>query len=195
MNDTNNLNPPAILLAIENATKTVGFPMGSDRLTGALLRMLAASKPSSILLELGTGTGLATAWLLDGMDNQSTLLTVDNDAEMQTIARQHLGDDPRLTLRTMDGGALIEEQLAAGIRFDLVFADTWPGKYYYLDETLHLLKPGGLYVIDDLFPQPNWPTGHAPKVAALIAMLENRADLRLAKLGWATGLIVAARVH
>jgi predicted O-methyltransferase YrrM len=54
--------------------------MASEPLVGALLRSLAASKPGGRFLELGTGTGVATAWLLDGMDDRATLVSVDNDA-------------------------------------------------------------------------------------------------------------------
>jgi len=39
--------------------------MPSDVMVGALLRLLAAAKPGGRMLELGTGTGLATAWVLD----------------------------------------------------------------------------------------------------------------------------------
>jgi hypothetical protein len=42
-----------------------------SRGTGLFLRTLAASKPAGRFLELGTGTGVATAWLLDGMDHAS----------------------------------------------------------------------------------------------------------------------------
>jgi hypothetical protein len=58
---------------------------------------------------------------------------------------------------------------------------------------LSLLAPGGLYVIDDLLPQPSWPAEHGPKVPPLIAALENHACLRCTRLAWATGLIIAAR--
>ena len=71
--------PPPQLGAIEADTEGLGFALGSDPWTGSLLRTLAASKPRGSLLELGTGTGLATCWLLEGMDRQSTLLSVDND--------------------------------------------------------------------------------------------------------------------
>ena len=53
--------------------------MASEPKTGALLAALAASKPGGRLLELGTGTGLGTAWLLSGMDADSHLDTVDTD--------------------------------------------------------------------------------------------------------------------
>jgi predicted O-methyltransferase YrrM len=193
MNDTINLHPPSILKQIEEATKAIGFTMASDHLTGSLLRTLAATKPAGDLLELGTGTGLATAWLLDGMDAQSKLLTMDNDEMVVRVARQHLSHDARVTFHTMDGAAFIQSLVEQQQTFDLIFADTWPGKYWLLEETLSLLKIGGLYVIDDLLPQPNWPEGHTSKVAQLIASLEQRQDLLITKLHWSTGFILATK--
>ena len=32
----------------------------------------------------------------------------------------------------------------------LSYADAWPGKFSQLEEALALLRPGGMYVIDDL---------------------------------------------
>ncbi len=76
---------------------------------------------------------------------------------------------------------------------DLVYADAWPGKFTHLDEALALLRIGGLYVIDDLLPQPNWPEGHASKVDALIADLERRAEFSNVKMSWASGLMILVR--
>ena len=101
--------------------------MASDHLTGSLLRTLAASKPKGKLLELGTGTGLATAWLLSGMARESRLITVDQDARVASVAKKHLGDDPRVTFLMEDAGPWLEG--ASDYRFDLIFADAWPGKY------------------------------------------------------------------
>jgi predicted O-methyltransferase YrrM len=58
-----------------------------------MMRSLAASKPGGRLLELGTGTGLSTAWLLDGMDAGSRLLTTDNDPSCLAVAEKHLGSE------------------------------------------------------------------------------------------------------
>lgn len=193
MNDTNNLNPPAILPQIEKASKAIGFTMASDGLTGSLLRTLAATNPAGKLLELGTGTGLATAWLLDGMNTHATLQTIDQDESLVAVARQYLATDPRVTFAVMPGEAFIESLVAQKQTFDLIFADTWPGKFWLLDETLSLLNSGGLYVIDDLLPQPNWPAGHAAKVTQLIATLEQRPELCITKLNWSTGILIAAK--
>ena len=65
---------------------------------------------------------------------------------------------------------------------DLIFADTWPGKYHYLDEALACLKVGGFYVIDDMKIRSDWSQEHNSKVCNLIEHLSGRSDLIVAKL-------------
>lgn len=166
--------------------------MASDIQTCSLLRTLASSKPSGKFLELGTGTGLATAWILDGMDASSTLVSVDNEPSYLSIAENHLANDKRLSLVNCDGGDWIANH--THLRFDYIFADTWHGKYLLLDETLSMLNDGALYIIDDMIPQPNWPIGHADKVTKLIQDLEKREDVIITKQNWATGIIIAVKV-
>jgi predicted O-methyltransferase YrrM len=55
---------PLAYKSIEEATRKSGFKMASDVLTCSLLRTLASAKPSGKFLELGTGTGLSTSWIL-----------------------------------------------------------------------------------------------------------------------------------
>jgi len=191
MDDLAHLNPPAALSAILERTEALAFPMPSEPRTGAMLRVLAASKPGGRLLELGTGTGLCTAWLLDGMNRDATLITVDVDAGPQAVAREILGGDSRVRIVTADAAVFLRQQAAA--TFDLIFADAMPGKFELLDEALSLLPPGGLYVIDDMLPQANWPESHAPKVPRLIAALAARPGFRLVSLAWSSGLVVVAR--
>lgn len=184
--------PPA-LPAIEADTAALGFDMPSERRTGALLRTLAASCPNSDLLELGTGTGLATAWLLHGVDASSSLTSVDNDGTASAVARRHLGDDDRLHLVVEDANAWLAN--AAGRTFRLIFADAMPGKYENFELAWRSLAIGGLYVIDDMLPQPNWPEGHASRVAQLLAALDERADSRLVRMCWSSGIVIAVRTR
>jgi len=176
---------------IEKATKEAGFSMASDVLTCSLLKTLASAKPSCKFLELGTGTGLSTSWILDGMDASSTLISIDNEKSVLNIAQAYLNEDERLTLIRIDGNEWIEKNKHQ--KFDYIFADAWPGKYFLLEETLSMLNKGGLYVIDDMLPQPNWPEGHQEKAVKLIEDLEKRSDIILTKQRWATGIIIAVK--
>ena len=187
------ISPPPFLTSIEQATQEIGFTMGSDRLTGSLLRTLVSAKPAAGVLELGTGTGLATAWLLDGMDSNATLITVDQDERAPAIARKFLGSDPRITFVTMKGAAFSETAQREEQRFDFIFADMSPGKFQLLEETINLLNPGGIYVVDDLLPVPDWEPDHADHVATLITTLEQRTDLHITQLSWSVGLLIAAK--
>ncbi len=182
---------PKAYNTINEATKLSGFTMASDVLTCSLLRTLASSKPRSKFIELGTGTGLSTSWILDGMDESSTLTSIDNDPKFLEIAQSSLGNDKRLKLICTDGGEWVERN--RNQKYDYIFADTWHGKYLLLDEVLTMLNKGGLYIIDDMLPQLNWPEGHHEKAINLVNLLEKRTDLRLTKQVWATGIIVAVK--
>ena len=177
--------------AIKKATEANGFNMPSEVLTCSLLKTLSATKPGGRFLELGTGTGLATTWILDGMDDASTLISIDNDETLLNIAKENLGIDKRLKLICTDGGEWIKKN--EGQKFSFIFADTWPGKYSLLDEVLEMVEKGGIYIIDDMLPQQNWPTGHAEKATQLIADLDNRNDIILTKMGWATGIVIITK--
>lgn len=191
MTEEINQQLPATYLKIKEATEISGFTMASDTLTCSLLRTLAGSKPASKFLELGTGTGLSTAWILDGMDDESSLISIDNDSNFLEIAKTCLGNDQRLQLICIDGGKWVEDNMEQ--KFDFIFADTWHGKYLLLEDVLSMLNKGGLYIVDDMLPQPNWPDGHAEKALNLIACLEKRDDLLLTKQVWATGIILAVK--
>jgi predicted O-methyltransferase YrrM len=190
------LRLPAHLPRLEEVTAAQGFAMASDHATGALLRTLAAAKPGGRLLELGTGTGVATAWLLDGMDAASRLTTIDNDGAIQATARSLFAGDSRVTFVVEDGIAWLETQAASAAppQFDLIFADSWPGKYTRRAEALALLAPGGFYVVDDLLPQPNWPPNHQARVDTLLSAFSGAAGYAHFFTHWSTGLMVAVRL-
>lgn len=190
MNDLE-ITTPATVAAIDADTRALGFAMASEPKTGALLAALAAAKPGGRFLELGTGTGLGTAWLLSGMDATARLDTVDTDANVVSVARRHLGEDGRVAFHVMDGAAFIAQAVLR--TFDLVYADAWPGKFTHLDEALSLLRPGGIYFIDDLLPQANWPDGHGAKASALMGVLEQRQEFTTVRLAWASGLMLVVR--
>ena len=191
MDDTEIHRRPEAIRGIVLDTERMSFNMISEAKVGALLAALVASKPAGRFLELGTGTGHGTAWLLGGMDGASSLDTVDTDESVVAVAQRHLGGDRRVTFHLVDGAEFLRKSEPG--QFDLIYADAWPGKFNHLDEALALLRPGGMYVIDDLLPQANWPEGHAPKVPVLINEIEGRGEFTTVKLAWASGLMLVVR--
>jgi predicted O-methyltransferase YrrM len=189
--DNANVPVPPVIETLLREAESLGFGLSSEPLTGSLLRTLAATKPGGRLLELGTGVGVGTAWLLDGISPDATLLSVDSDPRVQEVARRHLGADARVRFHLGDAGPLLG-QLAAE-SFDLIFGDAWPGKFSHLGEALLLLRKGGMYVVDDLLPKPTWPEGHAAKVERFLGELQALAGLTLTRLDWSTGIVIAVR--
>ncbi len=192
MNDSNIKDIPIIHSEIERKSKEIGFTMPSDVYIGTFLKTLVSSKPAGRFLELGTGIGLSLSWMIDGMDSNSTLITVDNDQELIDIAKHYFERDARVEIVCEDGTKWIKKYERES--FDLVFADAWPGKYSEIEEVLDLISVGGFYIIDDMTAQPNWPEGHDKNVDRLVSYLESRTDFNLTKMNWSTGLIVAVKI-
>ncbi|WP_431678089.1 O-methyltransferase [Kitasatospora sp. KL5] len=190
MDDTLTQLPPAVA-ALRAAAAAHGFTLSCEERTGALLAALAAARPGGRILELGTGAGEGSAWLLSGMDAGARLVSVELDGAVQALARAELAGDGRCEFVAADGGAWLEAY--RGEPFDLVFADTWPGKFTHLERALELVAPGGTYLIDDLLPLPDWPAEHTAAVRRIIRYLMDRQDFRTVRLAWSTGLLMAVR--
>lgn len=190
MNDTIISGIPGQYQSIKAASDQLEFNMASDLYTGSLLKTLAASKPNGRLLELGAGTGLATAWIVSGMDEKSSLTAIENNEILIDVAKKNIIDN-RVEFVLADGYKWITDY--EGEKFDFIFADAMPGKYDLFNETIVMLNNGGLYIIDDMLPQPNWPVGHDEKVNGFIKDLEKRNDLLLTKMNWSTGIIIVTK--
>lgn len=190
MDDHKNMTIPVLAEQISRLAKEKGFIMSCDHLTGNLLRTIVSTKSKARILELGTGAGYSTTWILEGMDDQSILTTVEFEEQFANIAIEVI-KDTRVQFHVCDGGDFIEKNKDE--KFDIIFADTWPGKFYLVEEVLDMVEPNGLYIIDDLNPQENWPEGHGEKVVELIEMLDQREDFHKVKLDWSTGLMIMTK--
>jgi len=190
MNDNVIARIPAAYEKIKEATAELSFTMASDLYTGSFLKTLASSKPSGRFLELGTGTGLATIWITEGMDKNSSLITIENNELLTNIAKKHINNNSVEFLLT---NAYEWIRNYKGENFDFIFADAIPGKYDLFDETICILKSSGFYIIDDMLPQPNWPAGHNERVNGLIKNIDERNDLVITKMNWSTGIMIVVK--
>lgn len=181
--------PPRVLRA-ERIAEENDYELSSTRATGSLLRVLAASKPGGRILELGTGVGVGAAWILDGMSDDARLDTVEIHPEACDFARDVL-DDPRVHVHVGDTRQWVRDH--ADERFDLIFADAGAPKFFERDLTLDLLAPGGIFLADDLLPQPKWVPEHPKLVGDFRSTIHDVPGLVTVLVDWASGLAVSVR--
>ncbi|MFF2538537.1 O-methyltransferase [Streptomyces cyaneofuscatus] len=191
MDDRPYFRPAALDAILADATR-LGFAMSCEDRTGSLLATLAASKPGGHMVELGTGVGAGAAWLLHGMRPDARLISVETDPAHQAVAVGHLGHDTRVSFATADADAWLDSY--SGPPLALAYVDCRPGKFHRLEDLIGLLAPGGLYVVDDLLPQPTWPSGHQVRVDNFLAHLPERSNLLGTAATWASGLLVGTRI-
>jgi predicted O-methyltransferase YrrM len=120
--------------------------------SGPVLRLLASAISASHVVEIGTGAGVSSVWLLRGMAADGTLTSIDAEHEHQRAARETLqaaGIEPG-RYRLIAGRAMeVLPRLADGA-YDIVFIDADKTEYAaYYDQALRLLRPGGLVIIDN----------------------------------------------
>ena len=114
-----------------------------------MLRLLAAAASAKAVVELGTGAGVSSLWLLSGMRPDGVLTSVDAEGEHQRLAKASLAEAgvPAGRARLIHGRALeVLPRLSDGA-YDLLFCDANRSENPdYLTAALRLLRPGGLVV-------------------------------------------------
>ena len=182
--------PPLVAAATARA-RQAGFPMSCDPAVGRLLAVLAAHLPEGArVLELGTGTGVGTAWIVSGLLPRTdvTVTSVEKDPGTATAAAD--GDWPSFVgLRC--GDAL--EVLAEGGSFDLIFADAPGGKWSGLDRSIAALRPHGLLIVDDMTPEPDWTDSHRASQDNVRQALASAPGLTTVELAVGSGVILSVR--
>lgn len=168
------------------------FEHSSDPGIGRVLMTLAAAvRQGGRVLEIGTGMGVGTAWLIEGLATASDveLVTIESDPQRARWAAQ--AGWPAF-VRLVVGDALVE--LGGLGTFSLVFADAEGGKMYGLDLTLAAVEKGGILVLDDMRFQGRNPAIEEGVVRARRQLL---ADDRFvcAEMTWSSGLMLATRVR
>ncbi len=125
-------------------------PVGSG--TGPMLRVLASAIKAANVVEVGTGAGVSSVWLLRGMSPAGVLTSIDAEHEHQRAARDtlHAAGIEQSRYRLIAGRAMeVLPRLTDGA-YDIVFIDADKSEYTaYYEQALRLLRPGGLVIIDN----------------------------------------------
>ncbi len=116
----------------------------------SVLTLLARSVKARASVEIGTGTGVSAAALLDGMDPDGVLTSIDPDADDQIVAREVLtgAGIPSRRARLITGQPLLVLPKLSDSAYDLVYVDGDPLEYVeYVAQGERLLRSGGVLVM------------------------------------------------
>jgi len=186
-----NPHPPQPVAHATTLAHRAGFTMSCEPDTGALLAVLAAAVPTGgRILELGTGAGVGTAWLIHGLAARTDveLVTVDNDQATADLAAQAAWPS---YVRPIIGDAV--DVTAREGTFNLIFADAQGGKWHGLDTTIAALRPGAHLLVDDMTPPHFANTHHEHKTSEVRTRILDHPDLISVPIAWSTGLILSTR--
>ncbi len=119
---------------------------------GAALRLIAAMADARSVVEIGTGAGVGSMWLLRGMRPDGVLTTIDVEPEHHRAARETFSEAGIAgnRVRLISGRALDVLPRLTDAAYDLVFCDGDKTEYAgYLEQALRLLRPGGVVAFDN----------------------------------------------
>jgi len=161
--------------AVKAAARARGVEIGTHDVspgTGAYLRHLAQLLSAQSVVEVGTGSGVGSLWLLDGMIASGTLTSIDDEMEHSAIAKLAFAQAeiaaPRFRLITnvvMDVMTKLADRA-----YDLVVYRHNPEDLTYaITEAHRILRSGGVFVIDNFFGGSKVPdpAQRDPKTIAL----------------------------
>jgi len=159
--------------------------------TGAYLRFLAHLISAQAVVEVGTGSGVGSLWLLRGMIENGTLTSIDDEAEHARIARIAFIDSdisPQryrlITNPVMDVMSKLTDRA-----YDLVVLRHDPEDLgFSIDHAHRMLRTGGVLAIDNFFGGGKVPDP-AQRDSRTIALREAGKSVRLATTSWITSLI------
>ena len=168
----------------------------------ALITLLVRAIGAGRALEIGTFTGYGAIAIARALPSDGRLVTCDVSEEWTEIARRHwegAGLADRIELRL---GPALEtlRSLPSEEPFDFAYIDADKESYPdYYEETLRLLRPGGLVMLDNVFLGGEVTDPAADRKAVLVMRKLNdriAADDRVeaAMLGVSDGITLAIKL-
>ncbi|WP_432976205.1 O-methyltransferase [Dactylosporangium sp. CA-233914] len=174
-----------------------GFGQSCEPAVGRLLATLAAAlPPGARVLEIGTGAGVGTAWIVSGLLPRTDVSVVSIESDPARAALAATGDWPAFVdLRVAEA---LEFLAAGGDQngdggFDLIFADAVGGKIDGLDRTVAKLNHRGTLVVDDMTPVEGWPEEFRVKQDGVRRALLGDPGLVGVELACGSGVIIGVR--
>ncbi len=146
-------NEPGLLsqLNIETHRKVLQPRMLSGHFQGRVLSMLSKLIRPLHILEIGTYTGYATLCLAEGMAENGSIDTLDQNEELFDIQRKYFDLSPWGAQITQHLGDAVEMLPKLKKKYDLVFIDADKDNYInYFHLILPMMNKGGIILSDNV---------------------------------------------
>ena len=141
----------------QSAAREKGVELGVLDATpgsGAYLRYIASLISAQSVVEIGTGSGVGTLWLLKGILNSGVITTIDPEVQHVQIAKQVFtdADIPANRYRLITSDYLDVMRKLADRAYDLVVFRGNPEDIFdVIDEAHRILRTGGILAIDHFY--------------------------------------------
>lgn len=171
-----------------------GVEIGTRDVTqgaGAYLSFLAHLLKAQSVVEVGTGSGVGSLWLLDGMLKSGTLTSIDDEMEHSSIAKIALteADIAPSRFRLITNPVMDVMVKLTDRAYDLaIYRHNPEDLTYAISEAERILRSGGVFVIDNFFGggKVSDPAQRDPKT---VALREAGKALKADSEVWSTSLI------
>lgn len=146
-------NEPELLAALNREThqKILQPRMLSGHFQGRVLSMISKLVNPQHILEIGTYTGYATLCLAEGLQQNGTLDTMDNNEELYDFQRKYFDLSPWKDKITQHLGNALDMIPSLNKKFDLVFIDADKENYInYFNMIVPMMNKGGIILSDNV---------------------------------------------
>jgi caffeoyl-CoA O-methyltransferase len=146
-------NEPELLAQLNKEThqKILAPRMLSGHFQGRVLSMLSKIVQPANILEIGTYTGYATLCLAEGLAENGTIDTIDNEEELFDFQRKYFDKTVWANQITQHLGDGLDIIPALGKKYDLVFIDADKENYInYFHLIVPMMNKGGIILSDNV---------------------------------------------
>ena len=143
---------PSLVQRAGNLAEQMNYSDSTSREVGRLLQLLASQSLSGVLVEIGTGCGVASAWIVSALAPGASFFTVEANVARAAAARALFDAYPNVHVVHGDW-----RQLLRIGQFSLLYAGLESPRLSEADRLLQTLRPGGLIVLDRLNPIEQLP--------------------------------------
>ena len=158
---------------------------------GAFLKFLASTLKAQSVVEVGTGSGVGSLWLFDGMLPSGTLTSIDDEMEHSQIAKLAFTDVDIAPnrYRLITNSVLEVISKLTDRAYDLVvFRHNPEDLSFAISEAHRILRSGGVFVIDNFYGGGKVPDP-AQRDPKTIALREAGKAVKADTDSWVTSLI------